>query len=689
MKNKFVAAFACAFLFFAAHAQNKTTPTPSPGATKSQPASSKTTNPKAAPATIPQEVQQPETVLFTLAGKPIHLSEFEYVYHKNNSNAADAYTKQSLEDYLKLYINFRLKVKEAEDLGMDTIEAIKTELNTYRQQLAKSYLFDREVNEQLIQEAYLRMKKEIRASHILVALDESSLPGDTLEAYKKAMDIRKRLLKGEEFEKLAKLLSADPSAKNNGGDIGYFTVFQTVYPFESAVYNLKPNEISMPVRTRFGYHIVKVTDVREALGKMKAAHILLKLPENPTPEQDKTVREKAEHIYKEVVSGNNTFEELVERYSEDKQSFKKGGELPEFGIGKMVAEFENAAFALNKDGDVSKPVRTEFGYHIIKRISREPLPDFDEAKGELKKRVERDSRSSIAKTKMMDKIKAEYGFVEYPKNKYNLFDKIGEKVLEARFKSEGYENVDAPLFNLAGRNYTQENLLKFIEERQRRKRTEPASKVFNDYYNLFVEEIALAYEETQLERKYPDFKNLMKEYHDGILLFELTDKKVWSKAVSDTVGLQEFHKAIQNKYMWGERADITTYTVKPEVLKAVKKAVVKGKMTPGAIAAKYNTKDTEAVSFENSKHEKGHHETLDKMNWTKGAVSEDKTNADGRITFVKINDILAPAPKLLNEAKGFIISDYQEYLEKSWIAELKAKYPVQIMPGVLDTMVKK
>src|SRR5690606_38812502 len=326
---------------------------------------------------------------------------------------------------------------------------------------------------------------------------------------------------------------------------------------------------------------------------------------------------------------------------------------------------------------------------IIKRISREPLPDFDEAKGELKKRVERDSRSSIAKTKMVDKIKAEYGFVEYPKNKYNLFDKIGEKVLEARFKSEGYENVDAPIFNLAGRNYTQENLLKFIEERQRRKRTEPASKVFNDYYNLFVEEIALAYEETQLERKYPDFKNIMKEYHDDILLFELTDKKVWSKAVSDTVGLQEFHKTIQNKYMWGERADITTYTVKPEVLKAVKKAAVKGKMTPGAIAAKYNTKDTEAVSFENSKHEKGHNESLDKMNWTKGAVSEEKTNADGRITFVKINDILAPTPKLLNEAKGFIISDYQEHLEKTWIAELKAKYPVQIMPGVLDTMVKK
>lgn len=633
--------------------------------------------------------EKPDPVLFTLGNSSVSLSEFQYVYNKNNASSPDAYSQKSLEEYLNLYINFRLKVREAEELGMDTIQAINKELETYRQQLAKSYLFDKEVNEQLIAEAYQRMQKEIRASHILFSIEDSGLPADTLDAYKKALEVRKRLLKGEDFEKLAKQFSADPSAKTNGGDIGFFTVFQTVYPFENAAYNLKKGEVSLPVRTRFGYHIVKVTDSREAMGKMKAAHILFKTPLNATPEQEKEVLAKAQQVYSELKSNTATFEQLVEKHSEDRQTFKKGGVLPEFSIGKMVLEFENAAFALQKDGDISEPVKTEFGFHIIKRISRENLPDFEAAKNDLKKKVERDSRSSIAKNKMVDKIKAEYGFKEFKEPREKLFKLIGDKVLEPKFEIEQKIALSAPLFQLAGVNYTQQDFVNYIQNKQKKKRNEPALKVFNDYYDLFVEDKCLAYEETQLERKYPDFKNLMKEYRDGILLFELTDKKVWSKAVTDTAGLKAFHETIKTKYMWNERVETETYTVKPELVKAVRKLVVKGKLSAGEIAAKYNAKDNKAVQFEINTLEKGQNEKVDKMAWVANTISEDFNNANGTVSFIKIKKVIPPTPKELNDAKGFIISDYQEYLEKSWIAELKEKYPVRVIPGVVNTLVKK
>ena len=633
-------------------------------------------------------VEVPSPTLFTLGSKEVKLSEFQYVYNKNNASSADAYSKKSLEDYLNLYINFRLKVKEAEDLGMDTIQAINKELETYRLQLAKSYLFDKEVNDQLIAEAYSRMQKEIRASHILFSIEDSGLPADTLDAYKKALEVRKRLLKGEDFEKLAKQFSADPSAKNNGGDIGFFTVFQTVYPFETAAYNLKKGEISLPVRTKFGYHIVKVTDTREATGKMKAAHILLKLPLNATPEQEKEVLGKADAVYANLQSNPAAFEQLVEKYSEDRQTYKKGGVLPEFGIGKMVLEFENAAFALEKDGDFSKPVKTEFGFHIIKRISRESLPTLEASKNDLKKKVERDSRSSIAKHTMVEKIKTEYGFTEDVKAKDALFKLIGDKILEPKFEIVQKISLDIPLFQLAGVNYTQQDFVNYVQDKQKKKRIEPALKVFNDYYDLFVEDKCLAYEETQLERKYPDFKSLMKEYRDGILLFELTDKKVWSKAVTDTVGLKEFYETVKTKYMWGERAEIITYTVKPEALKAVKKLIAKGKLSVGEIAAKLNVKDAKAVQFETGKFEKGQNEKLDKMAWVANTVSEDFVNEDKTVSFIRITKVDAPTPKALNDAKGFIISDYQENLEKNWIQELKQKYPVSVVPGVLNTLIK-
>ncbi|MDX2002994.1 MAG: peptidylprolyl isomerase [Chitinophagales bacterium] len=626
-------------------------------------------------------------VLFNIGSEAVHADEFEYVYNKNNTDSKTQHTKASVEEYLELYINFRLKVKEAESLGMDTIKSIIDELETYRKQLAKSYLFDREVNEKLLTEAYERMQKEIRASHLLIKIAEPGLPADTLDAYKRVMDLRKRLLKGEDFATLAKTYSEDPSAKTNGGDIGYFTVLQTVYPFETAAYNTAVGEISMPVRTKFGYHLVKVTDSRPAQGEITVQHILVKTAKDATPQQQDEAKKKIDEIYQKAVGGT-PFEQLVAQYSDDKSSKGKNGELAPFGTGKMVIEFESAAFALQKDGDISAPIKTDFGWHIIRRVSKKGLPPYESMKAELKKRIERDSRSEIAKNILIGKLKKEYLFTEFPTAKTELLVRIDSSIT-AKFTMPNKADLDKPLFAISGKGYSQKDLVGYMEDKQKKKRTEPVQKIFNDYYDKFVEESLLAYEESQLERKYPEFKALMKEYRDGILLFELTDQKVWSKAVKDTAGLAKYHEQIKNKYMWDERVNAVIFTVKASEKTLGKIRKYAETHQPEEVALKYNTKSApNTISYSEDIYEKGQNAAVDKTGWNL-VLGENMINKDSTISFVKIMKKVAPTPKSLNEARGFIVSDYQEFLEKQWIQELRNKYPIRVNQETLNTLIKK
>ncbi len=630
-----------------------------------------------------------EPVLFYFGENSVTLDEFDYVYRKNNLSDDNAYSRKSLEEYLDLYINFRLKVKEAESLGLDTLKSIRDELSGYRNQLAKSYMQDRDVSEQLLQEAYERMKFEVRAAHILFNIEGSGLPADTLKAFNLANDVRKRILKGENFEKLAAQFSSDPSVKDNGGDIGYFTVLQTVYPFETAAYTTQPGQISLPVRTRFGYHLVKVIDKREAQGKINVAHILMKFPENkPTPEHEAEAKSKAEGLVKRIKDGES-FEELARKFSDDKISAGKGGVLPEFGTGKMVMEFEKAAFSLKKDGDISEPVRTDFGYHIIKRISKPALTSYDEAKIDLKKRIERDTRSALATHVLVDRVKKENNFKEFPKNKEALYKKIQKDLENPKFNLADKKSLDKPLFELAGRPYTQLQFVEFVENQQSRKREDSAYKMYEDLYEKFVEKSSLDYQDSRLEFRYPEFKALMQEYRDGTLLFALTDQKVWSKALQDTTGLKAFHESNKNKYLWDQRLRAVIFTAKDEkTAKAARKLATKGKLDTSGILEKANAKSAEPLlTSQENIFEKGQQQLIDKIEW-KAGVSENFTNPDNTISFVQVKSVIPPTPKTLDEARGFIVSDYQEFLEKEWIKELRQKYPVKVNNDVFSKLIK-
>jgi len=623
-------------------------------------------------------------VLMTIAGNPVTKSEFEKVYRKNN-NKEGAYDMKDVREYLDLYINYKLKVKEAEEEKLDTSLTFINELKGYRKQLAQPYMTDKDVTDGLIKEAYDRMQKDVRASHILLNLSPDALPKDSLATYNRAIKIRDLILKGADFEKMARDSSNDPSAKENGGDLGYFTGMQMVYPFETAAYTTKPGQLSMPVRTKFGYHIIKVSDMRDAQGEIKVSHIMIKSAASAPDSVAGQAKNKIEEIYQKLKAGEK-FEDLATKFSDDKGSAKNGGLLPPFGTGRMVPEFEKAAFALKADGDYSQPVKTSYGWHIIMRVEKKPIPSMEEKRNELKTQVARDSRAEISKNSMIARIKKEYNFKEIVKNKEAFVNALDTSLLGGEWNSDKVKNLDKPLFTIGTATYTQSDFAKYINNHQSKKQNTTPKQVGYTLYNQFVDEMCLNYEESQLEVKYPEFKALMQEYRDGILLFDLTDKKVWSKAVKDSAGLVAFYDKNKTKYMWDRRCDAIIYTcANADVASKTRKMLKKQKSMVEVLTAM--NKDSQLnLSTKDGKFLKGENEIIDAIKWEKG-LSPDM-NKNNSVVFVDVINIIEPTSKSLDEAKGIITADYQNHLEKEWISGLRAKYPVTVNEDVLNSFSK-
>ncbi len=631
---------------------------------------------------LAQDANNP--VLMTISGTPVTKSEFEKVYRKNNSKEG-SYDMKDVREYLELYINYKLKVKEAEEEKLDTSATFINELKGYRKQLAQPYMTDKDVSDALIKEAYDRMQKDVRASHILINVAPDALPKDTLLAYNRSLKIREMLTKGADFEKVARDSSNDPSAKENNGDLGYFTGMQMVYPFETAAYTTKPGQLSMPVRTKFGYHIIKVIDIRDAQGEIKVAHIMIKSPANAPDSVAIQAKAKIDEIYAKL-KGGEKFEDLATNYSDDKGSAKTGGALPPFGTGRMVPEFEKAAFALKNDGEFSAPVKTSYGWHIIKRLEKKPIPTFEEKKNELKNQVARDSRAEISKNSMIARIKKEYNFKEIIKNKDQFVSALDTSVLNGEWNPEKVKGMNKPLFSIGTQNYTQEDFAKYINNHQSKKQNTTAKQVGYSLYNQFVDESCLNYEESQLENKYPEFKSLMQEYRDGILLFDLTDKKVWSKAVKDSAGLVNFYETNKNNYKWDRRCDAIIYTCANADIASKTRKLLKKQKPLVEILTTINKDSQLNLNTKDGKFLKGENEIIDAITWQKG-LSPDM-NRNNSVVFVDVLNIIEPTPKTLDEAKGIITADYQNYLEKEWIKQLRAKYPVSVNQDVLNSLGK-
>lgn len=630
-------------------------------------------------------------LLLTIGGKNITVGEFMSIYNKNNPKG-ESIDKKNLEEYLELYINFKLKVKEAEDLGLDTMTSFITELKGYRDQLAKPYFIDEPTIDRLVKEAFDREHFDIRASHIFLRLKPDALPADTLEAYQRIQQIRERIMKGESFDKLAIEASEDPSArdreanqqhpfiKGNHGDLGYFTVFDFVYSFETGAYNTEPGKVTQPVRTEYGYHLIKVTQKNKALGRVTVSHIFIAIPKGAAAADSTRVRLRADSVYQKL-KGGAKWEEMVKEYSDDRGSAAKGGTLPKFGVNRMVPEFIESIYKIQKEGDFIGPVLTPYGWHIIKLIEKKGPGTFEEEKADLKQKVLKDGRSQLAKDVIYQRIKTEYGFTEFPEAKKEFYDVVTDSIFFGKWDISVTKSMNKPLFRIGSMTVKQEDLAKYLADKQRKRDKENIQVYVDKMYNEYVNESLIKWENDHLEQKYPDFKNLLNEYRDGILLFDLTDQKVWSKAVKDTSGLKTFYENNKYNYMWESRLAASIYTVKdPGKVQKVKNFIKSG-LSDDAILKEINTDTLKILTIESGKYSRKDNKYIDTINWIPGISNDIKSDSD--IVFVNVKEVLRPEPKTLNEARGLITADYQNYLEKIWIQYLRMKYPVVVNKEVL------
>ncbi len=636
--------------------------------------------------------QSEDPILFTVNGKPVTVSEFRYIYTKTNQDKAD-FSEASLRDYLDLYTKFKLKVQKARDMRLDTVSSLNSELDGYRRQLANSYLVDKEVNEKLIQETYERMLQDVNVSHIFIACDRNAKAADSLQAYNRALKLLALINSGASFETVAADSSEDKSAKENKGNLGFITAMlpDGYYAMEKAIYAASKGAVLGPIRSNTGYHLVRVNDFRPARGEVEVAQILLR--KDKSPEKNTLQRMRIDSAYT-LLKGGAKWDDVCARYSEDKTTAPKGGYLGFFGINRYQRSFEDAAFALEKDGDFSAPVETSLGWHMVKRVSRRPIGTFEGTKRALSERIKRDSRSEISKQSMIARIKKEGRYQEYP----DVLAKWSARQLDTVFmtfkwKADPAKPQDVLLRYNDNTTFTladfEEYCVKAGRDRMRGAGM-PMQETIQRLFKNWSDEVAMQFEESQLDKKYPDFHSLMREYEEGILLFEALKLNVWDKANNDSIGLEQYYKTnLSQKYKWDERARVSLYTLKTDDPKTGEKVRLLASKKPAADVLKKINKKTEVVTVMEKLYEKGKNKDLGAF-WSAGSVTSIKTDpATKTAFFLKIEEIVPPTPKALSEARGYAVADYQDYLEKQWIDDLRKTYTVQVNEKALMSMVKK
>jgi len=618
--------------------------------------------------------QEKDQVLMKINNKDITRSEFEYIYNKNNSN--NELDKKSLDEYFNLFVNFKLKVTAAEAEGVDTTKAFRDEFMGYRQQLAKSYLTDDSVDEANARSIYERLKENVEALHILVRCKPDATPKDSLEAYRKAERARQRILNGENFEKVAREVSEDPSVKQNGGNLGYFTALQMVTPFEDVAYSLKNGEVSKPVRTDFGYHVIKVTNRRPDMGKVLVAHIFKFLPQDATKDQQNKATVQIDSIYNALQNGAD-FASLAKKCSDDQGTATRGGELPWIGFHQTVKEFENVAFSLNKN-EISKPFRSPSGMHIVKLIDRKAIEPFEEKKDEIVRRMDRQGRGNKGVEALVEKLKGEYNF-SYNDKGVNDVKTLMKNIQAGKdsLTSAGAMNLSGNLFTMNGINYPVQGFIVWTKTQQG-----SVEKQLKEYTSNLI----LAYEDSRLEQKHPEFGHLMQEYRDGILLFDISNRKVWDKASKDEKGLDTFFEENRANYKWDSPRfkGVIVHCKDKKTAKAVKKLTKKNPQEEWAtvIRKTLNNDSISVVKVEKGLFIKGDNKYVDKLEFKSGSFEPVK---DYPVTIV-IGKMLKGGPESYKDVRGPVTADYQNYLEAGWIKELRDKYKVEINQQILKTV---
>ena len=515
-------------------------------------------------AAPPQQTVAEEKPLLEIGNEKFSIDEYQNAYNKNKF-ASDSTKELTPEEYLAQYTDLKIKVLQAKQDGRDTTQAYKEEIASYRDQLAKNHLVDKALVEKLTNEAYNRLKLEVKASHILIAVSEDASPADTLEAHRAAIALKGRLDEGSDFGEIASRFSKDPSAKKNKGDLGYFTAFQTLYPIETAAYNLAIGKISQPVRSKTGYHLIKVADRRANRGMIRVAHIMVQMDTTAAAAQRQSAKARIDEAYKLLQDGES-WGDVVANYSDDKQSKRNDGTLPLFGIGEMVPEIEEAAYALSKPNDYSKPVQTIYGWHIIKLIQKRPIETFDAMAPSLRKKVVTDSRGKVIEAARAKQLRSKYNVQEFADQWQEMEGLQDSSLITGKWDYLRAVTRDwsaSTLFKIEQQSYDALSFLNYVKRRQqRRPKDSSPAVIFKRYYHEYLSECLFQYERDYLEETNPEFKSLLNEIKEGVLFSQVMEENVWQRSLSDSTGQQRFYEQNKSRYNYPERALATIISAK-------------------------------------------------------------------------------------------------------------------------------
>ena len=589
---------------------------------------------------------------------------------------------QKVSDQLDLYVNYRLKVKEAQNRKIDTISEFQKEFKRYRNQLADNYIANGKVTDELVKETYDRLKTEVKASHILIKVADTASSENKQQLFLKAKEVAGKAKRGADFESLALQYSDDPSAKRNKGNLGWFKAFQMVYPFETAVYNLGVGDISSPVETQYGYHIIKKTDQRKSQGNITVAHIMIKV--NQKDSTGISAKQKIDKIYNRIQKGED-FSQMAQEESDDKKTAPKGGQLNPFSVGDINSDsFEDTAFSL-ENGEISKPFRTRFGWHIIKKIGNEPIASFEEKKPELVKRIKTSKRVKLLNDKIQENI-LQYHDMNVDSTVVNTISQaVDSTIYRYKWKaSDSLKSISKTFLSIDSLKYSVGDFAGYFEKQQRTLTKKPQ-------YNLMVKEALGKYvyaklvkhHKNQLEDLAPDFKAKMKNYKEGLMVFELMEREVWDKAKNDSVGLRKHYQNHKEKYL--SKPQISGLLVDAKEVAQLKKLKQKVASTDslGLIKKAFPTVKLTQLNK---------HPVDDSRLPEKLKIKENQTRIYSNANppkIVKINEFHPERQLAFEEAKGKVVADYQDQLETKFIKQLHEKYKVEIEDDVLRELKRR
>lgn len=623
-----------------------------------------------------------DKTIISINDTPVKAGEFLRVYQKNLELVEDQKQKE-LDNYLNLYIDYKLKVAQAFDLGLDTLKSHKEEYRKYKHKLATSYMAVRQVTDTLMREAFARQKEQLYARHILISAGVDALPQDTVKAYNLLVKLRGEIIDGtRDFELTAREFSADPGAADTGGDLGWFSVFRMVYPFETVAYNTPVGEISPVFRTQFGYHIVEVLDRRIVAKEVTAAHIMI-TPKSNDPSFDPEQRIK--EIYSNLQQGAS-FSDLASQFSDDRNTAVNGGQLKRFGPGQLnAADFEDQAFALANPGDYSAPFKTDYGWHIVKLLERHEYPAFEEVQGRLRRQVEQAQRLDYIKSVTRERLKARYN-LESPEHVITFFtefltDSITNKTWV--YSDSLNPKMKTVIFKLPEAEYTYHDFANFIIDRQQKSKryqtTYGASKEFFNEFELFT---LREYFKDHLDLEDQGFANIVQEYKEGLLIFDLMETHVWGRAKEDTLGLNAFYNANKANYRYKDRvAGIVAVTSDSDIANAVRRDLRKGK-TVEELKAIYAQDGAVQVIFTEGTFEQGARELPADFKIKEGVSKV--YNTETQYTVIQVLQVIPATEKPLDRIRGQVMGDYQTQLESQMMTEIKGKFTVTINNEVLE-----